>query len=54
MGFFINDLAKAKALAFVSKEIGRLSKLHGGCPTEEEIKKIKKLRDFYDYLEQFV
>lgn len=52
MGFYINDLTKENALAFLSREIGKLSKLHGGCPNEEEKLKIKELQNFYNFLEK--
>ena len=52
LDFYINDLAKEKALSFISRQIGELSKLHGGCPNEKQKQKIKDLQNFYNFLEK--
>lgn len=45
------DITKEITLSFISEQIAKLSKLHGGCPTEEEQEKIKKLLELYEILE---
>lgn len=45
------DITKEITLSFINEQISKLSKLHGGQPTEKEKEKIEKLIELYEIIE---